>query len=330
MNTSDETQRPCPLSRVCPWERIGILGTGAVGATYAYTLLNSGLARELVLVDINRERALGEAEDLSHCTPYGQQVDLIVGEITECRGAGLIVITAGVAQRSNETRLALVERNVEIFQKIIPQVVEVAPKAILLIVTNPVDAMTAVTIRISGLPAQQVLGSGTVLDSARLRTVMAAHCSIDARNLHGWVLGEHGDSEIIAWSCMTAGQVPIKAFCSERGIPFNKEVQDRIAHQVRQAAYTIIRRKGATQFAVATSLELITGAIVQDQNSILTVSSQMSGMYDLHGVCLSMPCLLNRMGIAGAVEVPLADEELRGLRQSAQVLRDVLREIHLD
>ncbi len=307
--------------------RITIVGAGAVGATLAYALMIRGQCDELVLIDVNREKAEGEAMDLGHGLPFVRPVDVHVGDYDDCAGADIVVITAGSASRPGETRLDLAERNAGIFRQIIPQVVRYNSDAILLVVTNPVDVLTHLTVQLSGHPSSKVMGSGTVLDSARFRYLLAEHCGVDPRNVHGYVIGEHGDSEVPVWSLANIAGVRLTDYCvicqqDCDGIP-----RDEIFHQVRDAAYEVIQRKGATQFAIGLSVSSIVESILRNQKSVLPVSSLMQGQYGLENVCLSLPTVIGRAGVIEVLELPLEESELTGLQRSAAVLRDVARSV---
>ncbi len=310
--------------------KVGIVGAGYVGATTAYTLLLSGLASELALVDISRDKAEGEAMDLRHGIPLCPPADIRVGGYEELAGADIVVLTAGVSQKPGETRIDLLRRNVAVFEAIVPQVVRHAPGALLLVVTNPVDILTHETLRISGYPRQRVIGSGTVLDTSRLRYLLSQHTGIDARNVHAYVLGEHGDTELVAWSQATIAGMPLEAYCRACGACARK--LDDVARadfdeQVRSAGYEIIRRKGATYYAVALAVRRIVEAILRDERSILTVSTAVEGLYGLPDVCLSVPCIVGAGGVVRPLQIPLTGAELEKLARSAAALGQALRDV---
>lgn len=303
--------------------RIAIVGAGAVGATLAYALMMRGHADEIVLIDIDRAKAEGEAMDLRHGLPFVRPVDVHVGDYADCAGADIVVITAGAASRPGETRLDLVNRNAGIFRQIIPEIVRFNSDGILLVVTNPVDVLTYLTLKLAGRPAHRVMGSGTVLDSARLRYLLAEHCGVDPRNVHAYIIGEHGDSEVPLWSLANMAGARLTDYCVVchrdcEGIP-----RDEIFRQVRDAAYEVIKRKGATYYAVGLSVAYIVESILRDQNSILPVSSLMHGQYGLEDVCLSLPTVVGREGVVRVLELPLDEAELAALRHSAAVLQEV-------
>ena len=304
-------------------------GAGAVGATAAYALMISGLAAEIVLVDANERKAEGEAMDLAQGAPFVRPVTIRSGSYPDCAGAQVVVVTAGAAQRPGETRLELVKRNTEIFRTIIPQIALAAPAAILLVVANPVDILTLATLRFSEFAPNRVVGSGTVLDTARLRSLVGQRLDVDPRSVHGYVIGEHGDSEVVVWSHATVAGMPISEFCRQRGRPCEAAMQEEIARQVCRAAYEIIERKGATYYAIGLGVRQVVEAILRDQNSILTMSTLMTGQLGVSGICLSLPTILDRDGVAGVLEPALSEEELAAFHRSAQVLRETARAVGL-
>jgi L-lactate dehydrogenase len=309
--------------------RIAIVGAGAVGATFGYALMIHGHADEIVLIDINRDRAEGEAMDLRHGLPFVRPVDVHVGDYADCAGADIVVIAAGAASRPGETRLDLASRNVGIFQQIVPEVVRHNSDGILLVVANPVDVLTYVTLKLSGRAPGKVLGSGTVLDSARFRYLLAEHCGVDPRNVHAHIIGEHGDSEVPVWSLANIAGARLTDYCvichqDCDGIP-----KDQIFHRVRDAAYEVIERKGATYYAIGLAIESIVVSILRDQHSVLPVSSLMEGQYGLEDVCLSLPAIVGRRGVVQVLELPLDEDELEGLHRSAAVLKEVARSLGL-
>lgn len=310
--------------------KIAIIGAGRVGCTCAYTLATSGLAREVVLIDSNRERAEGEAMDIAHSVAFRAPVRVVAGTIADTAGAALTVITAGAAQQAGESRPALLRRNVEVLREIIPRIIEANPDGLLLVATNPVDALTYVALRLSGLHASRVMGSGTVLDTARLRAELSLHYNVDARNVHAYVLGEHGDSEVVAWSTANLANLRFEEYCLLTGTPFTEADLTLIDLRVRNAAYEIIRRKGATNFAIATTLARIIEAVVRDQASVLTVSALIEGHYGIHNVCLSLPAVVDRSGIRRVLPVTLSDREKIELVRSASVIREMTKTAGID
>lgn len=310
--------------------KVGIVGAGQVGATSAYTLLLSGLVSELVLVDLNQKRASGEVLDLSHGIPLIPPADIRYGDYDKLAGSDIVILTAGVSQKPGETRIDLVKRNVQVFQSIVPQVVRYAPDAILLVVTNPVDILTYETLKISGLDPSRVIGSGTVLDTSRLRAMLSKHTQVDARNIHTYVLGEHGDSELAAWSLTRIEGMTLDEYCDtcdECDGSLSELVKSEFDDEVRNVAYTIIDRKGATYYAVALAVRRIVEAILRDEHSILTVSSLLDGQYGLNDVCLSLPSIVSRRGVERLLPVNLDASERQLLKHSGETLQQILRQL---
>lgn len=310
--------------------KVAVVGAGRVGSTFAYTLAASGLVREIVIIDANRGRAEGEAMDIAQAVPFSVPVHVRAGELADAAGAAITVITAGAAQREGEDRPALLRRNLEILRGIVPEVVRATPEGLLLVATNPVDALTFATLRLSGLPPERVLGSGTVLDTARLRSELSTHYRVDPRNVHAYVLGEHGDSELVAWSTASLANVPLHEYCDLTGMSCTAADMDAIAERVRDAAYEIIRRKGATNFAIAAALTRIVEAIVRDEASVLTVSTFIQGHYGIDGVCLSLPAIVGRAGVRRVLPIPLSPGEVERLRASAGAVRAAIDSVVLD
>lgn len=298
-----------------------MVGVGSVGATYAYALTIAGLARELVLIDRDRQRAEGEAMDLNHALGLLGPMAISAGGYEACADAHLVVITAGAAQAEGETRLDLAGKNAAIMREIVDSIMEHNPDPILLVVTNPVDVLTHVALKRSGLPPRRVIGSGTVLDSSRFRSLLSDNCRIDPRNVHAQILGEHGDSEVPIWSAVNFSGVPLAKFCPVcgRGCPDN-EIRG-IADKVKNAAYEVIKRKGATYYAIGAALVRITEAIVRDQHSVLTVSSLHRDAFGQGEVCMSMPTVMGQEGVEHVLWPDLSEEEAQALANSAQVLR---------
>ena len=304
-------------------------GAGAVGATAAYALMISGLAAEIVLIDVNERRVEGEAMDLAHGAPFVRPVVIRSGTYADCRDAQVVVITAGASQKPGETRLDLVNRNIEIFRGIIPQIAQAAPDSILLVVANPVDILTYATWRFSGFPPGRVVGSGTVLDTARLRTLIGQQLRVDPRGVHAYVIGEHGDSEVVVWSRATVASMSIGDFCAQRGASCGDDIQREIAAQVRRAAYEIIDRKGATYYAIGLGVRHIVEAILRDQDSVLTVSTLMTGQLGVSDICLSLPSILDRNGLDCVLVPDLSEDEEAAFQRSARVLHDTARAVGL-
>lgn len=307
--------------------KAAIVGAGQVGATTAYTLLISGLLTELVLVDLNEKKALGEAIDISHGMPLCPPADIRQGGYEDMAGSDIVILTAGASQKPGETRMDLLRKNVKVFESIVPQVVKYAPDAIIVVVTNPVDPLTYETIRLSGLPASRVIGSGTVLDTSRLRYLLGRHTGIDPRDIHTFVLGEHGDSELAAWSLTTISGMGLDEYCRACGgcdKLLSQVAREEFDGEVRNVAYTIIDLKGATYYAVALAVRRIVEAILRDEKSILTVSSMLTGQYGLNDVCLSLPAIVGMNGIEQALEISLNDDERAKLIKSAGIIRDAI------
>ena len=307
-----------------PPVRVVVVGAGHVGATFAYALALSGLAAEIVLVDVDRARAEGEAMDIAHATPFSRPVRVWAGELSDCAGATLTVMTAGAGQRPGETRLDLAGRNARVLRDIAPAVARHAPDGLLVVATNPVDVLTRVAHEASGLPAERVLGSGTILDTARFRHLIGRHVDVDPRSVHAYVVGEHGDSGVPVWSSATVGGMPLAGFAAVRGVAFDAAVRARITAEVRDAASEVIRRKGATYYAVASGLVRLVEAVVRDQHTVLSVSTHVRAEHGYAGVedaFLSVPCVVSRAGVSGVLALALDDAEADALRRSADVLR---------
>jgi L-lactate dehydrogenase len=310
--------------------KVVIVGAGAVGSTFAYTLAQSGLADEIGLLDANRELAMGQVLDLAHGQAFFPSVQIRVAGKADYADAHLIVITAGAKQRPGESRLALLQRNAEIIQSIMDEILQQNSPAVVLVVSNPVDILTYVAQKRSGWPRGRVLGSGTVLDSMRFRYLLSQHCGVDVHNVHAYILGEHGDSELAAWSMTNMAGVPVEQFCPLCGKCDNWETsRSKIAEAVKNSAYHIIDYKGATWFAVGLALTRITGAILRNQNSVLTVSAVLEGEYGLSGVCLGVPCVLSQKGIERILPVKLPLKEQNALEKSAAILREMLAQLKL-
>jgi L-lactate dehydrogenase len=307
--------------------KIAIVGVGLVGSTFAYSLLLSGIASEIVLIDINHERAEGEAMDLNHAVPFAHPTKICAGNYSDCEGAAITVIAAGTGQKPGETRLDLVKRNAAIFGGIVPKVAEANPEGIIVVATNPVDVLTYVTMKLAGLPPNRVFGSGTILDTARFRYMLSEHLGVDPRSVHAYIIGEHGDSEVPVWSLANVAGMRLPSFCAENGIPLTHEVTEEIFRQTRDAAYEIITRKGATYYAVAAGLMRITEAILRDQNTVLSISSLITDYYGIDDVCLSLPTVVSRHGIERVLRLDLNPHEARGVRKSAEVLRHTIESL---
>ncbi len=304
--------------------KVAIVGCGFVGSSSAFALMQSGLFSEMVLIDVDRARAEGEALDISHGSPFAGSMNIYAGDYADAADAAIIVVTAGAAQKPGETRLDLVNKNVAIFRSIIPNIREVGFEGILLIVSNPVDVLTYAAIKMSGLPESRVIGSGTVLDSARLQEALGTHLGVDPRDVEAYVIGEHGDSELAVWSSADVAGVPLKDFCEMRG-HFDHEVAEaRIADEVKNAAYEIIKRKHATYYGIAMSVQRLCTAIMRDEKCVLPVSSLMVGEYGISDIAISLPTIIGRNGIECRVPISLDADELEELHRSASALSNVI------
>ena len=305
--------------------KVVVVGAGAVGATYCYSLAQSGLADEIVIIDKNTDLATGQVSDLIHGQPFFPTVNIRQGTSDDYPDANLIVITAGSAQKPGETRLDLLKRNAAIIGGIAEEVASKKSRGVMLIVSNPVDILTWVAIKRSGWTNNRVIGSGTVLDSARFRHFIAQHCEVDVHNVHAYILGEHGDSEVAAWSMTNIGGIPIDRYCPLcGGCEGWKNERKKIEQQVRESAYHIINAKGSTHFAVGLALVKITSSILRRQNSVLSVSVKLSGEYGIDDVCLSLPAVVSDTGIVKIVDGPLSAEEKKLLQHSAAVLKEAI------
>ncbi len=308
--------------------KISIIGAGNVGAATGFTLMLNKVASDIVIHDIDMKKAEGEALDIFQGTSLVAPVDIVAGSIADTADSDIVVITAGAAQKPGETRLDLVNKNIAIYQKLIPEIVKYNPDAILLVVSNPVDILTYVTWKISGFPKERVIGSGTVLDTARFKSAIGRAFNIDARNVHGYVIGEHGDSEISVYSRTNIGGITFDEFYKKSK---NKEkgFKARVAAEVKDAAYEIIQRKGYTNYAVAVAVSKICTAILRDERSILTTSSYLNGQYHVDDVYLSTPTIIGRQGVIEILEFDLAAEEQFAFEESAQIIKNILKDSNL-
>ncbi len=305
--------------------KVVVTGAGLVGATYCYALAQSGIADEIVLIDRNDNLLQGQVLDLIHGQPFFPTVIIRAGSASDYADSQLVVITAGVSQRPGETRLQLLIKNAEIVGSIAEEVAENKCKGIMLIVSNPVDVLTYVALKRSGWERSRVIGSGTVLDSARFRHLLSNHCGVDVHNVHAYMLGEHGDSEFAAWSMTHVAGINIDEYCPvcEKCTDW-KNQRRLIEQQVRDSAYHIINYKGSTHYAVGLALVKITGAILRGQNSVLTVSTFLDGEFGITDICLSMPCIVSDKGVTQIIKSPLSKDEVDSLLRSAGILRDAI------
>ncbi|RJG22895.1 L-lactate dehydrogenase [Paenibacillus thiaminolyticus] len=306
--------------------RVALIGSGFVGSSYAFALFNQGLAAELVIIDANQLKAEGDAMDLNHGLPFASNMRIWAGDYSDCKDADLVVITAGANQAPGETRLDLIGKNARIFQSIVQQVMESGFNGLFLVATNPVDVLTYATWKYSGLPANRVIGSGTILDTARLRYLLGERLEVDPRNVHAYIMGEHGDTELPVWSNVSIGGQPLADYRKTHGQPTDEEL-NRIFINVRDAAYHIIERKGATYYGIAMGLARLTKAILKNENSVLSVSTLLSGEYGLEDVYLGVPAVVNRQGIREIYELHLSEEEKQNLHHSASVLKEAIASI---
>mgnify|MGYP001124833698 CR=1 FL=1 len=304
--------------------KVAIVGCGFVGSASAFALMQSGLFTEMVLIDANHDKAEGEADDIAHGIPFGRPMKIYAGNYDDVADAAIIVITAGANQKPDETRLDLVHKNISIFQSIIPEITKRDFGGILLIVANPVDILTYTALKLSGYPENRVIGSGTVLDSARLKYHLGEHLGVDSRSVHAFIIGEHGDSELAVWSGANVAGIPINDFCELRGHYQHQESMERIYKTVRDSAYDIIQKKGATYYGVAMAVARIAESIVMNENAVLPVTSLMEGEYGLEGLCISVPTIVSQKGAEKVLEIPLSDEEKEKLLSSAKELKEVL------
>lgn len=307
--------------------KVAIIGCGFVGAASGFSLMESGLFSEMVLIDANKDKAEGEAYDIAHGIPFGRPMKIYAGDYDDVADAAIIIVTAGANQKPDETRLDLVHKNVEIFKRIIPEIAKRNYQGILLIVANPVDILTYTALKLSGLPENRVIGSGTVLDTARLKYALGEHLGVDSRSVHAFVVGEHGDSEIAAFSSANISGIPLDDFCEMRGHYDHSGSTAKIAEEVKNSAYEIISKKGATYYGIARSVNRICEAIIRDEKSILPISTMMHGEFGIENVVLSMPAVVGREGYETKVPIVLDQDEVTRLHESANTLRQVLDEV---
>lgn len=313
------------MSREVNPRKAAVIGCGFVGSATAFTLMQSRLFSELVLLDVNMEKADGEAKDIAHGIPFAGQMKIYAGTYDDAADAAIIIITAGANQKPGETRLDLVQKNTAIYQTIIPEIVKRDFGGILLIVSNPVDILTYVALKLSGLPENRVLGSGTVLDTARLKYALGEHLGVDSRSVHSFIIGEHGDSEIAAWSSTNVSGIPLNDFCEMRGHFNHDAAMDAIAEKVKNSAYEIISKKQATYYGIAMSVKRICECIVRNERSILPVSAMMHGEYGIEDITLSMPAIVGIGGVETHVPIALSEEEAKKLVESAKKLKEVAK-----
>ena len=306
--------------------KVVIVGCGFVGSASAFALMQSGMFSEMVLIDSNRSKAEGEALDISHGLPFAKPMKIFAGDYSDISDAAICIVTAGAAQKPGETRLDLVKKNISIFKAIMPEIKNSGFEGILLIVANPVDILTHVAQKLTGFPESKVFGSGTVLDTARFKYLMGEHLRVDSRNIDAYIIGEHGDSEIAVWSSANVTGVPIHDFCEMRGHFQHEESMIRIAEEVKNSAYEIIDKKGATYYGIGMSVKRICEAITRDEETILPVSVSLHGDFGIDGVTLSMPAIVGKNGVEGLIPIKLSAEEMAKLHESAETLKKILEE----
>ena len=310
-------------------QKAAIIGCGFVGTSIAFSLVQKGIFSELVLIDANEKKAEGEAMDLSHGLPFTKPMEIRAGSYEDIADCAMIIITAGANQKPGETRLDLVHKNVEIYKSIITKIVEKNQEATLLIVSNPVDIMTYVALKLSGYPRHKVIGSGTVLDTARLKYLLSRHLDVDSRSIHAFIIGEHGDSELAVWSAANVSGIPLNHFCELRGYFDHMESMDRIYQSVRDSAYEIIEKKGATYYGVAMAVCRIAESVIRNEHSIMPISVYLDGLYGLHDICLSIPTVVGQEGAEKVLDIPLDLMEMGKLVYSAEELKKIIGELEL-
>ena len=307
--------------------KVGIVGCGFVGSTAAYAMTLNGAASEIVLVDLNANLARAQAEDILHATPFGVPVRIAAGDYPDLAGVDLIVLACGVGQRPTESRLELLSRNVQVFSKVIPMVLQYAPETLLLVASNPVDLITQVVTSLAGISPGRVIGSGTILDTARFRALLGDYLGVAPASVHGYVLGEHGDSEVLVWSSATVGGVPLADFAGQTGRALTGDAKTRIEDGVRRAAYRIIEGKGATYYGIGAGLSRIVRAVRDDEHALLTVSSVTAGVKEFEGLSLSLPRVVGAQGVVATLRPDLSGQEREELNKSAEMLREAARSI---
>lgn len=306
--------------------KAGIIGCGYVGASVAFRFLQQGLFSHLVLLDANREKAEGEAMDLSDGMPYGAAMEIVAGDYDDLADCALVVVTAGANQKPGESRLELIGRNTAIMESILKELTAREFGGVLLIVSNPVDALTHAAWRLSGYPKERVIGSGTVLDTGRFKQLLGEELGVDSRNVHAFIIGEHGDSELAVWSGASVSGLALDDFCALRGKALGPEERERLYREIQGSANAIIERKGATYYGIAMAVGRIAECIVKDEHAVLPISVVLEGEYGLEGVALSVPAIVGRNGLEKILEIPLEDEEYRALQASARQLKDAMGE----
>ena len=309
--------------------KIVIVGAGFVGTSFAYSLLIRGLASEIVIIDINRDRALGEAMDLNHGLPFAYPTKIWAGDYPDCKDADIVVIAVDKGQKIEQSRLELAEGNYQVLKQIIPNVARHNKDCILLVVTNPLDVMTYAAFKLSGFPKNHVIGSGTVLDTARLRYLLGEYLQVDPRNVHAYIIGEHGDSEVPVWSLANVAGIRLKDYCPLCNVPYNSDDFNELFLKVRNAGYEIMKLKGRTFYAVALGMTKIVESILRNENAILTVSCFLEDYHGVSDICLSVPVVLNRDGIKEVIKLPLEQKEIADFQKSASIIKNVASSLGL-
>ncbi len=316
------------MARLQARDRVGVVGTGMVGASFAYSLMQSGLANEMILIDVDTGRAEGEAMDLNHGLPFVGPMRIRAGGYELLAGCDLVVITAGANQRPGQTRLDLLKTNAGVIRDIVPRVVAANPTGVILVASNPVDILTQIAADLAGLPPGQVFGSGTILDTARFRYLLGEYFRVNPRSVHAYIVGDHGDSEIPVWSMASIGGVRLSDVVDTEGHRADRTALDQIFERTRNAAYEIIQRKKSTYYAVGLGLRTIVEAVLRDQRTVLTVSTPIRGAFGVEGIALSLPTIVGHGGAEKALEIPMTSEEVAGFRKSGEILKaqfDALR-----
>lgn len=307
--------------------KVAIIGSGFVGASTAFAMALNGLVAEMVLIDVNKEKAFGEAMDINHGLSFLSPMSVYSGDYSDCKDCDIIIITAGVNRKPGETRLDLAKKNVSILKDITNNIMKYYNHGVILMVSNPVDVLTYMFQKWSGLPVGRVVGSGTVLDSSRFRYLLSEKFGVDVRNIHGYIIGEHGDSQIPIWSAANIAGMKLDDYCQAHNVPFGKDERSVIADEVKKAGATIIKNKGATYYAIAITVNRIVEALLKDQNSIMTVGSVINGLYGINDVALSLPSIVNSNGIDRILEINLHEDEIKALQQSAEQINTILKEV---
>jgi L-lactate dehydrogenase len=311
--------------------KVGVVGCGLVGSTAAYAMVMEGVGREIVMVDLDHKRAQAEADDIRHAIPFTHPLDVNAGDYSDLEGARVVIVSAGVGQRPGETRLQLLSRNAAVFKSVIPSILNHAPKTILLIASNPVDVMTHVAAHYASafdVPPSRVIGSGTTLDTARFRTLLGNHFGVDAKHVHGYVIGEHGDSEVLTWSLLNVGGLRLGDTERLLNMSIDDEFKHSVDEQVRRAAYRIIDGKGATYYGIGAALSEVVDALIHDQRAIMTISTRVDGVMNVDGVTLSLPTLIGGEGVLSTIPLAIDDDEMAAFQASAAVIREATESLH--